>query len=96
MPTETAGVLHRPTTLAKPFRPAFEGPQAGAVVQEASTLEGSSPKASSTTAKATEPLWGSTPIKTFMRTHLRFGRTSAIGAGEGHSSYYFVPCTHLF
>jgi hypothetical protein len=31
-----------------------------------------------------------------MRTHLRFGRTSAttIGAREGHSD--FVPCTYLF
>ena len=75
MPTEAAGGLHRPTTLGEPLRPAFEGPQAGAVVQEASTLEGSSPKASSTIAKATEPLWGSTPIKTFMsaRTSVSVG-----------------------
>jgi len=35
---ETSGVLHRPTTLAKPFRPAFEGSQAGAVLREGSTL----------------------------------------------------------
>src|SRR5829696_5699698 len=39
MPTETAGVLHRPTALGEPFRPAFEGPQACAVLREASTLE---------------------------------------------------------
>jgi hypothetical protein len=38
---------------------------------------------------------GSTPIKTFMRAHLRFGRISAIiVAREGHSD--FVPGTHLF
>ena len=47
------------------------------------------------TAVATDALWGSTPIKTFMRAHLRFGRTSAtIVAREGHTD--FVPCTHLF
>ncbi len=36
---KAASVLHRPTTLGEPARPAFEGPQAGAVLQEASTLE---------------------------------------------------------
>jgi hypothetical protein len=51
----------------------------------------SSPLASSTTAKATEPLWGSTPISTFMRAYLRFSRIPVtIGVREGHS-YYFVP-----
>jgi len=30
-----------------------------------------------------------------LHAHLRFGWTSAIDAGEGHS-YYFVPCTYLF
>src|SRR5215203_2091596 len=54
----------------------------------------SSPLASSTAATATDALWGSTPIRTFMRAYLRFGRTSAIGAREGHSD--FVPCTYLF
>jgi hypothetical protein len=54
----------------------------------------SSPVAWSTTATATDALWGSTPIKTFMRAYLRFGRTPAIGTREGHSD--FVPCTHLF
>jgi hypothetical protein len=39
MPTEAASVLHRPTALGVPLRPAFEGPQAGAVLQEASTLD---------------------------------------------------------
>ena len=32
--------------------------------------------ASSTAATATDALWGSTPIRTFMSAHLRFGRTS--------------------
>jgi hypothetical protein len=51
--------------------------------------------ASSIAATATEALWGSTPISTFMRAYLRFGRTSAtIVAREGHSD--FVPCTYLF
>jgi hypothetical protein len=39
MPTEVAGVLHRPTPLGEPFRPAFEGPKALAVMREGSTLE---------------------------------------------------------
>ena len=51
--------------------------------------------ASSTAATANDALWGSTPISTFMRAYLRFGRTSAtIDASEGHSD--FVPCTYLF
>src|SRR5215204_4356743 len=49
---------------------------------------------SSPLASATDALWGSTPMSTFMRAHLRFGRTSAIDAREGHSD--FVPCTYLF
>jgi hypothetical protein len=36
--------------------------------------------ASSSAATANDLLWGSTPIKTFMRAYLRFGRTSAISA----------------
>jgi len=39
VPTEAASVLHRPTTLGEPFRPTFEGPQAGAVLWEGSTLD---------------------------------------------------------
>src|SRR5215208_1411253 len=39
MTTEAAGVLYRPTALGEPFRPALESSQAGAVLQEASTLE---------------------------------------------------------
>src|SRR5215207_2660937 len=54
----------------------------------------SSPLASSTAATATDALWGSTPMSTFMRAHLRFDRTSAIDAREGHSD--FVPFTYLF
>jgi hypothetical protein len=38
-PTEPAGVLYGPTPLCEPFRPAFEAPQSGAVLREASTLE---------------------------------------------------------
>jgi len=37
--TEAASVLDGPTTLGEPFRPAFESSQAGAVLQEGSTLE---------------------------------------------------------
>ena len=40
----------------------------------------SSPLASSTAATATDVLWGSTPISTFMGAHLRFGRTSVPSA----------------
>jgi hypothetical protein len=43
-------------------------------------LSSSSPVASSMAATATEPLWGSTPIKTFMGAHLRFGWTSVPSA----------------
>jgi hypothetical protein len=37
--TEAASVLDGPTTLGEPFRPAFEGPQADAVLREASAFE---------------------------------------------------------
>jgi hypothetical protein len=47
----------------------------------------SSPVAWSRAATATEPLWGSTPIKTFMSAHLRFGGTFAIDSREGHSDF---------
>jgi hypothetical protein len=49
----------------------------------------------STAAIATEPLWGSTPISTFMSAHAPPFRSDlcAIGAGEGHS-YYFGRCSH--
>ena len=39
MTTEASGVLYGPTTLGEPPRPAFEGPQADAVLREAGTLE---------------------------------------------------------
>src|SRR5215212_9065389 len=39
MATEPAGVLYRPTPLGEPLRPALEGPQAGAILRKASTLE---------------------------------------------------------
>jgi hypothetical protein len=37
--TEPAGVLHRPTTFREPLSPAFEAPQAGAVLREAGMLD---------------------------------------------------------
>ena len=52
--------------------------------------------ASSTAATATEPLWGSTPIKTFTSAHLRFGGTFAIDAREGHSYYFGLLLPYLF
>src|SRR5918994_1750792 len=39
VPTHASGVLHRPTTFGEPLRPAFEAPQAGAILREGSTLE---------------------------------------------------------
>src|SRR5829696_6303982 len=39
VPTETAGVLYGPTALGGPFRPAFEGSQASAVLGEAGVIE---------------------------------------------------------
>src|SRR5215213_10111920 len=51
----------------------------------------SSPLASSIAATATDALWGSTPISTFMRAYLRFGRTSVtIVARVGHSDFGLV------
>jgi hypothetical protein len=38
--------------------------------------ERSSPVASSSATTANDALWGSTPMSTFMRAYLRFGRTS--------------------
>ena len=45
--------------------------------------------ASSIAATATDALWGSTPMSTFMRAYLPvFGRTFAtIDAREGHSDF---------
>jgi hypothetical protein len=51
-------------TLAKPFRPAFKGPQAGAALREASTLEELADVFVGRSDGYPEPLWGSTPIKT--------------------------------
>src|SRR5215210_4978849 len=78
MPTETASVLHRPTALGEPFRPALEGPQPCAVLREASTLE---ELAASFVDRrdGDRPFVGIDPDQDLHeRTHLRFGRTSAI------------------
>src|SRR5215204_3772975 len=78
MPTETAGVLHSPTALGEPFRPAFEGPQACAVLREASTLDELA--ASFVDHRAGDRRFvGIDPDQDLHeRRHLRFGRTSAI------------------
>jgi hypothetical protein len=39
MTTEAAGVLYRPTALGELLSPAFEEPQAGAMLREAGTIE---------------------------------------------------------
>ena len=92
VPAEAASVLHCPATLGKRFaqrsrdlRPArFCGKLARST---------SSPMASSIAATATDALWGSTPIKTFMSARTSVSeRTSAIGMREGHSD--FGPCSH--
>src|SRR5215218_6465002 len=66
VPTEPARVLHGPTTLGEPLRPALEAPQAFSRSCGKLALSTSSPLASSTAATATDALWGSTPISTFM------------------------------
>jgi hypothetical protein len=78
MPTEAAGVLHRPTALGEPCRPTFEGPQPCAVLREASTLEELA--ASFVDRRDSDRRFvGIDPDQDLHeRTHLRFGRTSAI------------------
>ena len=44
--------------------------------------------ASSTAATANDALWGSTPIKTFMSAHLRFGRTTVPSAWAKDIPYF--------
>ena len=73
VPTKAAGVLHR---LGRRSGNLFA--QRSSALKTARSR--SSPKASSTAATATDALWGSTPMSTFMRAHLRFGRTSAVSA----------------
>jgi hypothetical protein len=51
----------------------------------------SSPPASSTAATATDALWGSTPIKTFMSARTSVSAESLPLAREGHSD--FGPCS---
>src|SRR5215208_5997367 len=91
MPTETAGVLHSPTALGEPFRPAFEGPQACAVLREASTLDELAASFVDHRA-ATDALWGSTPIKTFMSAGTSVSVEPLPLAREGHSD--FGSCFH--
>ncbi len=84
---EATGVLYGPTPLCEPSRPAFEGPKAFSRFCGKLARSRSSPVASSTAATANEALWGSTPIKTCMSAHLRFGGTFAIVSREGHSDF---------
>src|SRR5215203_1484008 len=94
MPTETAGVLHSPTALGEPFRPAFEGPQACAVLREASTLEELA-FGFVDHRHSDRPFVGIDPDQDLHeRTHLRFGRILAttIGVRRGHSD--FGRCSH--
>ena len=95
MTTEAAGVLHRPTALGVPFRPAFEGPQADAVLREAGALEELA-RGFVDRGDGDRTLVGIDPYEHLHAcAYLRFSRTSAtIGAREGHSD--FVPCTYLF
>jgi hypothetical protein len=90
---ETSGVLDGPTTLAQPFRPTFEGPQAFSRFCGKLAHSMSSPT-SPTAARATDALWESTPINTFMRarTSVPVGSLPLIGVREGHSD--FGPCSH--
>ena len=53
-------------TLGEALSPVFEGSQTGAVLREIARST-SSPKVSSIAAMATDALWGSTPMSTFMR-----------------------------
>ena len=86
-----ADVLHRPTTLGEPLSPAFEGPQAFSRFCGNLACSTSSPLASSIAATATDALWGSTPIKTFMGHAPPFrSNLCAIGVREGHSDFGLV------
>ena len=93
MTAEAAGVLYGPTTLWEPFRPAFEEPQARAVLREGSTLEELA-CGFVDSSDCDRHFVGIDPNEHLhARMHLRFRRTSAtIVAREGHSD--FVPCTH--
>ena len=80
VPTQTTGVLHRlgrrsGKRFAQRSRDLKPARSCGKEARSSS-----SPVASSTAATATEPLWGSTPMRTFMGAYLRFGRISAPSA----------------
>src|SRR5215218_4613934 len=55
--------------LCEPSRPAFEGPKAGTVLRETGALEELASGFVDRSDGYPEPLWGSTPIKTFMSAH---------------------------
>ena len=75
---EPAGVLHCPSTLGEPSRPSIEGPQACAVLREASTLEELACGFIDRGDGYPDALWGSTPMSTFMsaRTSVSVGPLS--------------------
>jgi hypothetical protein len=80
MPTKASGVLHRPTPLVVALRPAFEGHQAGAILREGGMLDELA-DGFVDHRDGDRRLVGIDPDEHFhARTHLRFGRTSAIGA----------------
>src|SRR5829696_1832678 len=90
MPTEATGVLHRPTTLGEPFRPALEGSQTGAALREGRTLE---EFAGGLVDRGDgDRSFVGIDSDQDLHTHLRFGRTSACGVCEGHSD--FGLCSH--
>ncbi len=62
--------------LGEPLRPALEGPQAGALLRERSAFEELAGGFVDSGYGDRRLEWGSTPIRTFMDVHLRFGRTS--------------------
>jgi hypothetical protein len=92
MPTDTSGVLHRPTALRESFRPAFDGPQPCAVLREASTLDELTASFVDRRYGYPDALWGSTPIKTFISAHTSVSVEPLPLAREGQSD--FGRCSH--
>jgi hypothetical protein len=89
---EAARVLNRPTALGETFRPASSKDLRPARFCGKLARSTSSPPASSTAATATDALWGSTPIKTFMSARTSVSVEPLPLAREGHSD--FGPCSH--
>jgi hypothetical protein len=94
MPTEAASVLHRPTTLGEPFRPALESPQSGAVVQEGSTLDELAEDFFHRRDGYPVALWGSTPISAFMRarTSVPVGSSAIVACGKDTPTLGLALC----